>query len=574
MMTMTSRAPFRLGLLGLAAALPAGSAAETQAPVPLHLVLSPHESAGRVDFVDVRMTIGHPDLASGAILIHMPLVVASIPTQRYDGGAVRATDARGDLPLTIADEPPTPFLSYRDWKVSRSTAGNVTLTYRAVPRAVNEKTRNGPLFDLREESGGLDGAGFTFIAPPVRKGTYAIHLHWDLTGMPQGSRAIWSFGEGDVDVVKPAEELATSFYYAGSVKSYPADPSARFHMYWLSQPPFDAVSAARMINRLFDYTSNFFHDRREPYRVFIRRNPYAAGGGTALTRSFLFAYGAGKKTTKEELEGLIAHEMVHNWPTMEGDHADTSWYTEGTAEYYSILLSYRAGLGTTGELLKRINERADGYYQNPLQSLPLREAEKIYWSDARAGHVPYGRGWIYLASVDAEIRARTGGKRTLDDVVLALVARTQRGGKVTTADWENAIAKILGPKARTEYRAMVAGRKIVPPAGTFAPCFERKAVAERQQDLGFDVLPYMHAPRVIRNLKPSSAAALAGLHEGDKVISGTDVSDPSFKYDKPLTIEVQRDSRTMSFTFTPLGKRVTGYRWVRNPRVPDSRCRV
>jgi hypothetical protein len=576
MTMMTCRIPVRLGLLGLAAALPAASAARTQKPLPLplELVLSPHESAGRVDFVDVRMTIAHPDLAAGAVMIHMPLVVASIPTQRYDGGAIRATDARGGLPLTSSDETPTPFLSYRDWKVSRSTAGDVTLTYRAVPRAVNDKTRNGPLFDLREESGGLDGAGFTFIAPPVRKGPYAIHLHWDLSGMPAGSRGIWSLGEGDVDVVKPAGELATTFYYAGPVKSYPPDPSARFHMYWLSRPPFDAVAAARMISKLFDYTSHFFHDRDEPCRVFVRRNPYAAGGGTALTRSFLFAYGTGKKTTKEELEGLIAHEMVHNWPTMDGDHADTSWYTEGTAEYYSILLSYRAGLSTPEELLKRINERADGYYQNPLQSLPLREAEKIYWTDARAGHVPYGRGWIYLASVDAQVRARTGGKRTLDDVVLALVARTQRGEKVTTADWENAIAKILGPEARSGYRAMVAGRKIVPPASTFAPCFERRAVSEHQQDLGFDVLPYMHEPRIIRSLKPRSAAARAGLREGDKVISGTDVSDPSFKYDKPLTIEVERDSRTMSFTFTPLGQEVTGYRWVRNAHVPDSRCRV
>ena len=44
------------------------------------------------------------------------------------------------------------------------------LAYRAVPRAVDEHTRNGPLFDLREEAGGLNGAGFTFLAPPVAEG--------------------------------------------------------------------------------------------------------------------------------------------------------------------------------------------------------------------------------------------------------------------------------------------------------------------------------------------------------------------------------------------------------------------
>ena len=65
-------------------------------------------------------------------------------------------------------------------------------------------------------------------------------------------------------------------------------------MYWLSEPPFDAPGAAKMIDKLFDYVSAFFHDDGESYRVFIRKNPYASGGGTALTRSFLFAYGTGK----------------------------------------------------------------------------------------------------------------------------------------------------------------------------------------------------------------------------------------------------------------------------------------
>lgn len=562
-------------LIAVASLVPSLLSADTPAPPPsLDLVLRPHQTDGKVDYVDIRMTIAHPDLAAGATFVHMPLVVASIPTQRYDGDAIRATDANGDVPLTSKEEPTTPFLSYRDWQVSRASAGDVTLTYRAVPRAVDEHTRNGPLFDLREEAGGLDGAGFTFIAPPVAERPYAIHLHWDLSDMPAGSRGIWTFGEGDVSVVQPAEELATSFYYAGPVKSYPPDPNGRFHMYWLSDPPFNAVAAANMIGKLFDYVSKFFHDDNRPYRVFIRKNPYKEGGGTALTRSFLFAYGTGKKTTSEELEDLIGHEMVHNWPTLDGDHADTSWYTEGTAEYYSILLSYRAGLSTPKEFLKRINDRADGYYKNPLQSLSLHDAEQIYWQDARAGHVPYGRGWIYLASVDAEIRARTHGRKSLDDLVLNLASRTERGDKVTVADWQQAVVDILGPRARTEYEDMVAGKKIVPPGTTFGPCFRRVGVKEYTQDIGFDVVAYMAAPRVIKNLVPGSAAERAGLREGDTVLQGTDISDPSFKYDKPVTLKVQRGGKELTFTFAPRGKQVTGYRWVRNPHISDAACKV
>ena len=435
----------RLGAWVLAAALVClpSLVCAADAP-PLDVVLKPHQTGGKVDYVDVRMTIAHPDAAQGATLVHMPLVVASIPTQRYDGDAMHARDASGDLPLSIKDEPPTPFLSYRDWQAGRAISGDVTFTYRAVPRAVNEKTRNGPLFDLREEAGGLDGAGFTFIAPPVAKTPYTIHLHWDLSDMPPGSRGIWSFGEGDVTTVRPGEELATTFYYAGPVKAYPADNADRFHMYWLSDPPFDAAAAAKMIDRLFAYVSNFFHDSGESYRVFIRKNPYPTGGGTALTRSFLFAYGTSKELPAGGLEGLIAHEMVHNWPTLDGDHADTSWYTEGTAEYYSILLSLRAGLSSPQEFLKRINERADGYYTNPLQTLSNRDAEKIYWKDARAGHVPYGRGWMYLASLPI---GSLGGLVIpgLQGLMTRRVAPHEQGQLQGANQCLNGFAAIVGP---------------------------------------------------------------------------------------------------------------------------------
>src|SRR5215468_8587757 len=81
----------------LAAAF-SGIATAAVAPPAIDLVLKPHLNAGHVDYVDVRMTVAHPDVAAGASFVHMPLVVASIPTQRYDGDAVKAHDAAGDVP--------------------------------------------------------------------------------------------------------------------------------------------------------------------------------------------------------------------------------------------------------------------------------------------------------------------------------------------------------------------------------------------------------------------------------------------------------------------------------------------
>ena len=186
--------------------------------------------------------------------------IVSAPTVRYDGDAIQASDAHGPLVLTATDESPTPQGIYRHWTADRDTVGPVTARYRAFPRKVDENTRNGPLFDLRSEAGGFNGAGISFLALPDTKDPYSVHLKWDMSAAPPGTRGVWSLGEGNVDTVVPAETLAFSYYALGPLKSVPrlsdsgtsgtttgdagaAAPNG-FSMYWLSDPPFDTVALA------------------------------------------------------------------------------------------------------------------------------------------------------------------------------------------------------------------------------------------------------------------------------------------------------------------------------------------
>lgn len=550
------------------------SAASTPPAAAIDLVLKPHQSAGAVDFVDIRMTLSGQPTAAGATLVRLPLVVASIPTQRYDGTAIHARDAAGELSLTSKDLPPTPFLSNRDWAPARATVGNVVLTFRARPRQVSEKTRNGPLFDLREEAGGLDGAGYTFLPAPLTTRPQRIHLHWDLSAMPRGSRGIWSLGEGDVTAARPAEVLQQSYYFAGPVKSYPLPPDPKFGLYWLTDPPFDAAALGRMVQKLFVYMARYFHDDGEPYRVFIRKQPYKGDGGTGLTRSFMFGWGTGKAPTLESLEGLLAHEMVHNWPSMDGDHADTSWYTEGTAEYYSVLLSLKSGLIGYPEFLNRVNERAAGYYDNPLQSLTNRQAEQIYWKDARAGHVPYGRGFMYLAMTDFEVRRASGGKRSLRDLVLAIEARKRRHLPAGVAQWERLVATELGPAGRREYQDMTAGKRLVPPTFVFGPCFRPERYGETPVEFGFDATAVKGPGSKIVGVIPGSAAARAGLRNGDEVVDAPDLGAPDLVKADKITLTVKRAGGQQVISYSPRGAPVDGYRWVRVPGVPDRACNL
>jgi hypothetical protein len=571
-----SRLGFAASLSLAALAVAARADAPAASPPELDVSLKPHVTDGQVDYIDVHEKIERPNTSAGATLVHMPLIVASIPSARYDGDALSASDANGPLPLTSKDLPPTPFLTYREWSPTRATSGDVTLSFHTPPRQVSAATRNGPLFDVRAEAGGVHGAGYTFLPNPMDKNPRRIRIHWDLSGMGPGARGITSLGEGDVETVKPPEFLNSLFFFAGPVKSYPPKGSDHFAMYWLSEPPFDANAAAAVIEKLYAYMSAFFHDEGGSYRVFMRKQPYKGGGGTALYRSFLFGYGTGGTVpTTDSLEGLIAHEMTHNWPSLDGDHADTSWYSEGSAEYYSILLSFRAGLITPDEFLKRVNERAEGYYDNPLQRLTNHEAEAIYWKDARASHVPYGRGFMYLGEVDAEIRTRTGGKKSLDDVENALLELKRHGKPVSVEQWQDEVASYLGPDARREYADMVAGKLIKPPSNAFGPCFRTERYDVRPLEPGFDVAALERGSHLVSGLVAGSAAEKAGLKNGDEIVHAPDFAAPDLhRSDDPVEIVVRRAGQELKIKYVPLGAPVPAWRWARNPKVPDATCKA
>lgn len=475
------------GAVALLGGLPGMTLADSEAPPPaLKLELKPHATDGTFDYVDGRMTIESPKLAANATLVKMPVIVVSIPTARYDGDALKARDDAGDLALTIKDEPPTPTSTDRRWLTSRATQGDVVITFRAPPREITPTTRNGPLFDVRANGGGMTAAGITFIPIPDTSFPYRVSLKWDLSGVAPGSRGVWSLGEGDVETTIPANTLAFSFYAAGPLQSYPKQPTADFGMYWLLQPPVDTDQLAQGIQHLYGYMSRFFHDEGQPYRVFIRKNFNHGNGGTALARSFTFGWSEATAPTLDSLQSLLAHEMTHNWPAMEGEHGDTAWYSEGAAEYYSILLSHRAGVTTVAQFQEEVNERAAGYYTNPHRALTNRDAAKIFWSDWSAQRIPYGRGFMYLAMVDAQIRAKSKGKRSLDDVVVPMFTRKKQGDAPSIDDWLKLVTAEIGPRAKRDYEAMVAGELLIPAKNSFAPCFKPVKYQERQYLQGCD----------------------------------------------------------------------------------------
>ncbi|KQW68147.1 hypothetical protein ASE17_06725 [Phenylobacterium sp. Root77] len=566
-------------LAATAAALALATSAVAQgAPPTLALTLTPHQTAGAVDQVGVTLNLQAPNAKPGEPFLRLPMVFASVKTQQYEAAQIEVVDAKGAVPLVQKDDAADTanFIYFRRWQVARPTEGDVIVRYKAAASTFRPKLGSGPPFDLRPEAGGLNGAGVTFLALPDNSRPYSLSLGWDLSAMPAGSRGAQSLGEGELKLVGPVDLLANTFYMAGPMKSYPETSKGQpFAIYWLGTPPFDVPAVAEWTEKARTAIAAFFGQPDKPYRVFFRHNPYPGTGGAGLINSFMSGFGDDPAPTVDGMRHHLAHEIVHNWPgSLDGPNGIVSWYGEGMAEFYSATIPWRAGLISTDDFLAQVNERAQSYYGNPVNTAPAEEIAAKFWSDTRVRKLPYDRGAFYMAIVDAQIRAKSGGQRRLDDITKAMIARREAGQPHDTAAWLELLTKELGPQAKTEFEAMMAGKLLVPASDAYGPCFQREAAQFRSFELGFDSASLTTNPRIVKGLVAGSQAAAAGVRDGDEITEAVVLDAVQAKPEQTITLKIRRQGQDLSITYLPRGKAQDGYRWARVTQVPDSKCAI
>ncbi|MBB5062655.1 hypothetical protein [Granulicella mallensis] len=538
------------------------------APPPIVIVLKPHGIENTVDYIDVAIHLGAPDVGAGRTLVHLPLTIVSRPGIQLEAKDLKATDVEGVLPLGQSDMFATSSSTYRNYIPARATLGDVTLEYRA---HVNASKRNGPLFDLVGQPGGVNGAGVTFLALPDTNNVYAIDVQWDLSALAAGSRGISSLGEGEVKLVGPPEAALYMFYYAGAVKSYTL-ASSRFTVYWMTEPPFNVQAFAASIGQIYKEETSFFKGSAPAYNIFIRQNSFLGLGGTALSHGFMLGYSRTGDENALAYRMLVSHEMIHNWPALSGDHIDTAWYSEGTAEYYSLLLSLRAHTNSMDETIEGLNSRVSAYLGNPLHTLNNRRVGEQFWKDLRAQTVPYGRGLLYLIHTNARIVQATAGQKSVDDVVLWVLNQQRAGKEIGNAEWVERVGSLIGAEAaKKDYEAMVAGSldRVDPKA--FSPCLVSVPAQIHEYDLGFD--PQSFDSHRITGLNLSSAAAKAGLEEGDTIIDTSDTYRARMGQTNHLVLTVERGQNTLKIDYIPRSSQaISAFKWQLAPDITTANC--
>jgi predicted metalloprotease with PDZ domain len=169
-------------------------------------------------------------------------------------------------------------------------------------------------------------------------------------------------------------------------------------------------------------------------------------GGLEHARSATMVFGAGYPLDDDHLRGraatLVFHEVFHAWnvkalrPAMFSPYrydreprCRTLWFAEGFTNYYGALLPVRCGYWAKDDLLR--DEIADTYAayarSSGRRATSLMRASEITFDSAVFGEGEgtsyYDKGMLVALVLDLQIRARTEGERSLDDVMRWLYDR-------------------------------------------------------------------------------------------------------------------------------------------------------
>lgn len=165
---------------------------------------------------------------------------------------------------------------------------------------------------------------------------------------------------------------------------------------------------------------------RDPKKLLIvgAGDPMWRGGLSGPNSLFMHA---DRPLVSENGTSSLVHELVHVFSRISSTER-SDWITEGLAEYYAIEVMRRAG-GMTEERYQAVRKHLIKW---------SRKVDSLR-TERSTGPVT-ARAVLVLQDLDEEIRKRSKGRHSLDDVARGLM----RLDKVTTSDFVNITETLLG----------------------------------------------------------------------------------------------------------------------------------
>jgi predicted metalloprotease with PDZ domain len=465
-------------------------------------------------FVEIAVTTRSAEL--GPTTFDLGTGFADVRDPETSVRDVSARDDRGDA-LAIAH--PTPHI----WRVTAAPGHRVTLRYAVFS---THPPGSGDRFRTIVTEHLVHFVGVLALMRPtdLGDGKHAIRFTWE--GLDEAKlHPATSFGSNrSHDLRETFDAFGEAVFIASDAMRLTTRPAGdgTLELAVIGSWTFSDTELADYIVRVMTMERSFFDDQGPPY-FFVSVFPLGEGtssyGGTGYTHSFDLALASGL-TLDASVRAMIAHEHFHSWNgeiiSPEAFEELTYWFTEGFTNFYTARLRYRGGLISLDDYAQELDEAIRSYLRSPAREAPNARTV-AFWNDPAMRKLPYDRGHVIALVADREIRRASGGKVSLDNVMRVLVDAGRKGSRITTdrvlAMIEGLTSTAFGARLRA---TVIDGAPLAIDPSLLAPCLTGATAKMRTYELGFD-WPASQAARKIIGLQSGSAAARAGLREGDSL---------------------------------------------------------
>ena len=266
--------------------------------------------------------------------------------------------------------------------------------------------------------------------------------------------------------------------------------------------------------------------------------------------------GAGLSEALED----AAHEFFHVWnvkrlrPAALGpfdytreDYTQSLWFAEGATSYYAYVNLLRSGIWDRKEFLKRLAEEVRALELEPGRALASAESSSFHaWFYDRSPQMQetnfanstisyYNKGALLGMLLDLEIRSRTRGQKSLDDVLRLMyhefydapaASYYGPGRGYEEKDILDAVNRVAASDFGAFFERYVRGTEPLPYAQTLALAGLKLRVATEAgapPSLGITIQPTDRGVR-ITSVRPGGAADRAGLARDDLLVAVDELS--------------------------------------------------
>ena len=249
----------------------------------------------------------------------------------------------------------------------------------------------------------------------------------------------------------------------------------------------------------------------------------------------------------------VAHEFFHTWnvkrlrPAALGpfdytkeDYTQSLWFAEGVTSYYSYVALRRAGIWSDADFRKKLAGEVQTLESEPGRKLMSAESSSFHaWFYDRSPQMQetnfanttisyYNKGALIGMLLDLGIRARTGGSKSLEDVMRLMYQRFYGAPAATyylpgrgygESDILQAVNEVSGSDFTDFFRRYVQGTDPLPYGELAKAGLQLKnGPQDSAPSLGIQYRP-ANTGILITSVRPGSAADRAGLGRDDLLVA-------------------------------------------------------